>query len=597
MKRTLLAASLLLSCAPARAAPGPWRQFAAILWHSDLPAASLALLPALGITAGRVFGERGAFDPHRFQQSVAPLRHAGLDIMVENVATDFYAPYHRWQGPERPVNAAFLALLARFRADREGQVWSRDPGLSDPRALAVIEARLSAHARGLEQHPALYLSLGDETGIGDLSAASDLDEAPASIAAWRATLRQRVGTVASLDRAWGTHWTKWNDAIPMRTDDAIDATGAVPAWMDFKSWTDRQFARDVALGTDAVHRADAAARAGIEGAQRPGWGGYNYPDLAPAVDVMEIGEVGVTTLIARGFNPNLIMLTTSASTGDAEALRLWRFVLLGGRGVVLWDPDHTIVDPSGKPEVRGDWLRTTLGPLSGPTGRRLLASTPITDRIGVLYSQASFRMRWLLDRRTEHARGLDWSRRSNDTDLGDSPWRNALIDLAASLGHLGRNPVWIDAAHIKRLDDLDTIILPQAIALPDATLAALRTFAARGGRLVADIEPGQWDDTGRRRATSPLASMVQRVTSFDTPALRTQIEPFAAVATATGPRGDVSLFRFDQDDTIAIQRDVPGPRQEAILTIGELRCPITLEATMPTILSATHKGACPTRAP
>ena len=470
-------------------------------------------MPALGITAGRVFGERGAFDPHRFQQSVAPLRHAGLDTMVENVATDFYAPYHRWQGPDRPVNAAFLALLATFRADRNAQVWSRDPSLSDERALSVIEGRLSAHARALEPHPALYLSLGDETGIGDLSAASDLDEAPASIVAWRTSLRQRVGTIAALDRAWGTHWTNWNDVIPTRTDDALEATGAVPAWMSFKSWTDRQFARDVALGTDAVHRADAAARAGIEGAQRPGWGGYDYPDLAPAVDVMEIGEVGVTTLIARGFNPNLVMLTTSASTGDAEALRLWRFVLLGGRGVVLWDPDHTIVDPSGKPEARGVWLRTTLGGLRGPIGRRLLASTPTTDRIGVLYSQASFRMRWLLDRRAERARGLDWTRRDNDTDLGDSPWRNALIDLAASLGHLGRNPVWIDAAHIKRLDGLDTIILPQAIALPDATLATLRSFAARGGRLIADIEPGQWDDTGRRRATSPLASIVQRVTS------------------------------------------------------------------------------------
>ena len=75
----------------------------------------------------------------------------------------------------------------------------------------------------------------------------------------------------------------------MLTDAALrGADGNFAAWADFKAWMDAAFARAVRAGTDAVHAADPAARAGLEGAQIPGWGGYDYTRLADAVDVMEI---------------------------------------------------------------------------------------------------------------------------------------------------------------------------------------------------------------------------------------------------------------------------------------------------------------------
>ena len=77
--------------------------------------------------------------------------------------------------------------------------------------------------------------------------------------------------------------------VPDTTDAALARAGEnFSAWADFKAWMDVAFADAVRAGTDAVHAAGADALAGIEGAQPPGWGGYDYALLAPAVDVMEM---------------------------------------------------------------------------------------------------------------------------------------------------------------------------------------------------------------------------------------------------------------------------------------------------------------------
>ena len=567
------------------AAPAP--PFTAILWHSDLPPAALSALPGLGITAGRVFGERSGFDAQAFQRELAPLRAAHLDVMVENVATDFYAAYHRFQGPNTPVNAAFLSLLDRVRAHRDdvGQ-WGRAPSLSDQQAMTAIELRLAAHARAMRGKPAVYVCLGDETGIGDLSAASDLDRSASSLRAWRGWLQQRYASLAALNARWSTHFSDWDAVQPTSTDAALSGRGSRAGWMEFKAWMDGAFADAISRGTRAVHSGDPAARSGLEGAQRPGWGGYDYAKLARAVDVMEIGEVGATTSIARGFAPGLTMLTTSGSDDGAEAQRLWRFVLLGGRGVVLWDPDHTIVHDDGTPGPRGIWLRGVLSGLHGPVGRALIAAHPSRDRVGVMYSQASFRLRWLLDRSADRARGLDWTRRDNDTDLADSPWRNALIDAVAALGHLGLNPTWLDADALDpaSLSRLDVVLLPQAIVLDAPAIAALRAFVRRGGRLVADREAGEYDVLGRERRKAPLDG-VTYVSRFDAHDLLGLIVPFA-----TADAG-VSIFH-DDGALIALQRDVAGTPFEATLAIAGRSCPVSISVATPTLLKETA-GRCP----
>ena len=61
----------------------------------------------------------------------------------------------------------------------------------------------------------------------------------------------------------------------------------------------------------------------------------------PAISRPKIAQpiqiVGENIPIARSFNPELILLTTSFGSGPSEAHRVWRELIRGTRGLVLWD--------------------------------------------------------------------------------------------------------------------------------------------------------------------------------------------------------------------------------------------------------------------
>ena len=82
-----------------------------------------------------------------------------------------------------------------------------------------------------------------------------------------------------------------------------------------------------------------SALAAIEGVQIPGWGGYDYSLLVDAVDVMELDDLP----LAHSLNPRLIMLTTSFGGEPRDIHAIWRDLLAGSRGMILWDGEDAIV--------------------------------------------------------------------------------------------------------------------------------------------------------------------------------------------------------------------------------------------------------------
>ena len=269
-----------------RPAPG-WTQYQVILWQ-DRPAAALHRLHGLGITGTELLHPLSQAGREGAEQRMA----AGLRWYTENLATDFYAPYHRWT-PERSVTWLFDQTKTRHRRNPDDPtVFHRQPSLSDPAWLATIEARLAEIARSQALHRPLFHNLADESGIADLAAAWDFDLSSASLEAMRVRLKERHGSLPALNRAWGTGFTTWEAVTPALTRDALRSDAAVPSWMEFKAWMDVAFARAVRAGTKAIHRGDPEALSALEGAQVPGRGGYDYGQLAPAVDAMEIYDFG-----------------------------------------------------------------------------------------------------------------------------------------------------------------------------------------------------------------------------------------------------------------------------------------------------------------
>ncbi len=546
-----------------RAHAEAWPDYQIIEWQPR-NAVQLTALRRIGVTAAAAIADRdGTGTPLAVQ--TAPLRQAGLRWYVENIATDFYAQYHRWT-PGKPVNWRFIDLQQRYRANPgDLSALVRDPSLSDSIWQARIDARLTEIVQQESRYHPLYYSLGDETGIADLTAFWDFDLSPASIAGMRAWLQGQYGTLDALNAEWGTHFATWTDVQPETTIQVMRRTdGNFAAWADFKAWMDVAFADALRRGSDAVHAADPRALAAIEGGQIPGWGGYDYTRLAHAVDLMEVYDDGENLPILRSLNPRLIALSTSFGAQPGNIHQIWRELLRGTRGLVLWDPDNSIVHPDGTLGERGE----AYAPLFAELHRiapLLIAATPQVDPIAILYSPASFRTQWMLD---QQPKGDAWIERGAEQEVGDNAFRIAMRGYAASLSLLGLQPRFVSAAMLSGLRD-KALILPDTLALSPADARAIAAFAARGGVVIADAPPGLFDAHSRRLPSAALAPGVARVIAPDDRAALGTLLERAGVAPelrfdAAQVGVEMHVFRLGNDEIVALQQSRPGNATEAV---------------------------------
>lgn len=566
--------------------PPGWPQYQVVMWQ-DQPAANLPGLRRLGITGTKLLQPLSQAGRDGAEQRLS----AGLRWYTENLATDFYAPYHRWM-PPRSVTWLFDQTKARHRRNPDDlTVFHRQPSLSDPAWLASIEARLTETARAQAAYRPLFHNLADESGIADLAAAWDFDLSPSSLQGMRAWLKERHGNLAALNRAWGTDFPTWDAVTPALTRDALRSEAAVPSWMEFKAWMDVAFARAVRAGTNAIHRGDPEALAALEGGQVPGWGGYDYGQLAPAVDAMEIYDGGNAIEIARSLNPDLRVLVTCFGAGASEQHRLWRAWLLGAQGTIIWDEDGSVVRADGQPGARGELFAAMWREQTGALGAQLLAAQPAPGQVAILYSQASFRMTWLLDRRPG---GDAWVERDAEAEGADNPWRAATRRAARALVGLGVQPRWItpealSAGELAR-DGTRLLVLPHSIALSDEEIGAVHRFAEAGGLILADVPPGERDALGRRRDAAPFADLIgsrrlrlaaslqaEKAPPAEMAALLAEagVHPPVALLDATGqPAADleIRLFRSGGMTIAGIQRQ-DGTEGERPM---ELRLPARL---------------------
>lgn len=496
-----------------------WAEYQVIMWQGG-SSARYAALKRLGITAATITGLRGDVPEAELRPRIAGPLDADLRWYPENVATDFYAPYHRYTPDHADVTWLWLETLRRHGENpADPGVFHRDPSLSDPAWLASTADRMRRTVTRLRPFRPLFYNLADEPGIADLAAFWDFDFSPPALTAFRQHLRGQYVSLDLLNRQWGTGFDSWEAVLPETTPAAIArADGNFSAWADFRAWMDIAFAAAVKHGTAATHDADPQALAGLEGGQIPGTGGWDYARLAPAVDVLEIYETGGNVAMARAFNPRLKILATSFDGGRRGLWGIWRSLLGGGAGLVIWDDASDFVAADGTPSPRGREMAPVLREIGAGLGAQLVASRVSHDRVAVLYSDASHRVRWLLDRR---AGGKPWSARGSEAEgIEQDALRRSLHGVMSSLAPLGVQPRFVspeqlEAGVLRAAGGTDppplVLVLPHAIALSDREAAEIAAFAADGGTVLADTapdaEPGRYDAHGRRRDVPKLAAM------------------------------------------------------------------------------------------
>ena len=569
MIRLLTGCLCALLLAPAAWAEGAWDAYHIAMWQPHTPRAMRAL-QGIGIDAAMLFAKSGVIDADR----AAALRLAGSRIYLENIATDIFSPYHMASS-----SARFTAVRAAYaRNPADPSVFERDPSLADPATMHILQARLADVVARMRDDRPLFYNLGDETGIAETGWAWDFDISPPALADFRRWLQVHYTSLAALNAQWGSDFASWEAVQPILTDAAIArADGNVSGWGDFKQWSDDAFATALRTGTDALHAADPQAISAIEGAQIPGWGGYDFARLARAVDLMEIYDYGHNIEIARAINPRLIVITTSFDASPEEHHRLWHEVLLGARGHVIWDGEDNFASPEGVLQSRALADGPTYRALRGPVPARIIASQPMQAQVAILASMPSYRIEWLLARKAETT---SWTKRSVDDDYADTPWRVALDRAASGLAHLGIPATYLSPEMLAQgvPETIRLLILPRALALSDAEVAAIRQFVARGGVVQADGVAGMFDGHLRRRVQPALLGVAQETAL--TPALaKAGVVPMITVRDASGhPVRDVTVRLWRQGDVVlaGVQRDLDGKHvasgsERVVLTLGQAK--------------------------
>lgn len=542
--------------------PPGWSDWQAIMWHDQSPQGHAALRE-LGVGGAKVLASRDpVYAASAVEARLAGPLSVGVRWYVENIATDFYANYHRWR-PDRPSVTWLFDETKRRRREspNDATVNHREPSLCDPAALAPILARLRATADHQARYRPLFLNLADEPGIADLAAAWDFDTTPACIAGFQDWLRTQYRDLRALNRQWGSSFASWDAISPPSTDEALArADGNWSGWADFKAFMDRTFAAALRAGRDTVHAVDPTALVGIGGAQLPGWGGYDYGHLAGALDVIEAYNAGDNIAVARSLNPNLVLLTTSFASGPAEAARLWREALLGVRGAIIWDEDRRFLSTTGQAGPRAEALSPTLRELAGGLGALLIASRPHHDRVAILLSQASFRTQWM---EAIREKPTHWTERTSETEWHFTPpHRVARAAAAQALSAIGVQPRWltsdrIETGALRGPTAPRVLVLPQVSALSDREAAEIRAFVARGGRVWAIGLPGTHDGRSRRLSVPQLARLAPASAMTVTAAMPLSLTP--AIPVSGSAEVETRFYRNGNAWILGLQRRADSP--------------------------------------
>jgi hypothetical protein len=492
----------------ARPAGSGWDDYMILMWQPHT-AEQVPALMTLGINGGQFNGRSKALPEFLLKND--------LRWYVENIATDFYSEYHRYRA-DRIQNWSYLQAKELYRKNPESkEAFKRNPSLSDPAWLKKIHDRLVESARTWSPYRPVFYDLGDESGIADLAAFWDFDFSDYSLAGMREYLRERYGTLAALNEQWGTNFANWETVVPDTTREAMRKPGEnFSAWADFKEWMDVAFARAVKMGVDAVRSVDAGAYVGIAGGQMPGWGGYDYARLSQAVTAIEPYDIGNNIEILRSLNPRVAVMTTAFARGPWEQHRVWYELLHGARGQVIWDEKSEHVGKDGQVGERGREVAPYYNEIRGGLGALLMNSRRLSGPVAIHYSQASLRTEWMLKQRPA---GEAWVDRSSATERKDSEFLRLRESYCRLIEDLG---LQYDFVSYGQMEDgalvrggYRVLILPRSSALSAAEVRAMQEFVRHGGLIIADGEPGTFDEHSRRLASPQLAGSYTPFAALD----------------------------------------------------------------------------------
>jgi len=367
-------------------------------------------------------------------------------------------------------------------------------------------------ATTLAHHPAL--------GGYDLSAFSAMEalvaaepqalycQCAGSRARFVAWLRRTYGDhLAALERAWGRRFSRWADVAPPA------ALGQFPDVLEWRRFQAEGAAAHLRWCVEAVREADRDAPV-VAAAAPPGSAALaDAAQLAP--EVSEIGcrlphDAWPHELVDRASHtvPGKPLWLTDIATDDADHLRKTHWSSLAAPPDALvyagWRPERvaaasarTLATPRGEPSERVQAIRWAADLLDNHPD--LASARPAPPEVAIVVVPEA-RLFWSAHTRAPH------------------PYEQALAGAYHAFAGRGAR---VEFAPPDALAAFPLAYLPLALAMDDATAAALRRYVESGGHLVAEACSARYDVLGWSRRESPGAGLseVFGARAIDAPAL------------------------------------------------------------------------------
>ncbi|MFW5798392.1 MAG: hypothetical protein ACOCXX_01930 [Planctomycetota bacterium] len=350
----------------------------------------------------------------------------------------------------------------------------------------------------------------------------DFDYSAAALQAYRGWLAGRYETVGAPNRAWGSDFRRFDDVMPLTTDQLRTREQEARTKKRDHLLNYRPLSDNLAFADESVLNVFVAARTALQQTDRRGmlgcpsivlpapFGGHDIWKLTGEMSLFMPPEVGCagpmieSFLAQRGLRRPLISRLTAID--ERTEARLWSRLIHGDRGLLV-SPDVPLVTAEGKPTEQGEALAGMLDTIHSGMGYFMAANTfdRVAPRVALYHSRPSLKINWLLD-----------------TYRMDGPWRaQRIAQYLATSTYLQNMQAW--AGVLDRLgvayhyvagdrlledplprDQFDVLVLPRTLAMSDTEIERVEQFAKAGGIVIADSGTGLYNEHLQQRDRLPF---------------------------------------------------------------------------------------------
>jgi hypothetical protein len=508
---------VLLSCASALlpaleevkpvAPPKSWDKFVILVWQYKTNARK----------------DKASYESVNLRGIHIDRKNADLQALSNETGWPYYV--------DHAADKGYLHLgKAGDQVKNQTEIIVRPNSLSNPATISKMKDFLKTNIGAAKGGHAVAYAFDDEISLGSFCTPVETDGSPANVALYRKALEKQYGSIEKLNAQYGSSYSDFNAIAPKSYEhfrSALTPTAMGKAnlsqWCDWRTYMDDTWSECLADLTRYTNGIDASVPAGYVGGHMPSaWGGNDYRKLSKSIQWIEAYDIGATTEILRSFwgqDHGRMQTFFPSQNVKQDAWFFWYYLSHGVRGVICWPALKVKVkDQDGKEKDKEiGWfdegkaheaivaLAPTFKEVQGPLSQKIIDGTFQHDPVAIYYSHPSIQVTWAFD---AACHGKTWPRRSSSMDNAISTANVTRIAWLKTLEDVGIQAKFIHQDHllggVLEKENYKVLLLNKTLCLSDAEAAAIKSFAAKGGVVIADHLCGVFDEHGKARAAGAL---------------------------------------------------------------------------------------------